>query len=111
MINNRLKKTTEINQVFRAGKRMKTDFFDFLFVTKANDCCSLAVIVSTKISKKATERNRIKRQIKEAARNLIGQAAKGGNMLVVVKKEIYGKTTKEIKQKLENAFKLSGFIS
>lgn len=83
----RLAKTTEIAAVQTRGRR----FFDQNFILKVawRDQAQpkVAFVVSTKVSKKAVERNRIKRILREAVRPEIG-SWKAGNYVVIVKPSV-----------------------
>jgi len=95
----RLVKTTEIAAVQTRGRR----FFDQDFVLKvswkAQAQPKIAFVVSTKVSKKAVERNRIKRMLREAVRTTITDW-KSGNYVVIVKPS----ATKLDNLKLKSAF-------
>ena len=53
-------------------------------------------VVSKKIDKRATARNRIKRQIRVCIEDNFAKIRPGYDMLFILKKNILGKTTKEI---------------
>ncbi len=53
-------------------------------------------VVSKKIDKRATARNRIKRQIRVCIEDNFDKIKPGYDMLFILKKNILGKTTKEI---------------
>jgi ribonuclease P protein component len=81
--NNRLRKTKEIDLVFKQGK---SAFEKALGIkTKKNDLSNtkITVLVSVKVSKKAVERNLLKRRIRAALRENISNF-KGSYDLVVV---------------------------
>ncbi len=70
---NRLTKSTEIQKILREGKGIKRSSL----LLKIRELPALspprfAVVVGRKVSKKATIRNRIKRQIREALRHELG---------------------------------------
>jgi ribonuclease P protein component len=66
--NNRLSKSKDIETVFRAGRSFFSPYFVVRFLPHNKTGQRIAVVVSTKTSKKAVERNRIKRIIREAAK-------------------------------------------
>ncbi len=61
--NNRLKKTKEIKQAFYTKYRANTKFTKIFLRKKRDPEFQLLVIVSSKISKRAVKRNRIRRRI------------------------------------------------
>ena len=93
----RLAKTTEINAVTTHGRR----FFSQLFVLKAlfkpNVAPRVAFVVSTKISKRAVERNRVRRVLRETVRSQI-KNLRSGDYVVIVKASITKLENKEIAQ-------------
>ena len=76
-----------IKKILQKGKKIRCRFFDvFLYETSKNP--DVAVICSTKVSKSAVKRNRLKRQLRE----IINLKRKAGGftkqyVLVVLKKE------------------------
>lgn len=93
----RLTKQNEINEVKQTGKLLSTPLFGLLYV-KADDN-KLGWIVSKKISKKAVVRNRIRRLLAEAAKKNWEKWKKmEGRGLILVKREIVGKTLTEIEK-------------
>ena len=99
-----LKKTFRLS----SSKDIKTtslrgrSFFSPYFVVKyiAAPSPRFTVIVSTKVSKRAVERNRIKRIVREAIRHSL-PAYKPGDYVVIVKVRAAGKTAADIKQQLD----------
>lgn len=67
-------------------------------------------IVSNKISKKAIERNRIRRQLREIVRERIDQVLSGFDCVIMVRPDIKKDKFKELEQKIENLFQRSGLI-
>jgi len=62
---NRLTGKKDIQNVFKEGKTVKNSFFFIKYVANSLDCARLAIIVSSKVSKKSVVRNRIRRIIGE----------------------------------------------
>jgi ribonuclease P protein component len=61
----------------------------------------LGWIISKKISKKAVERNKIKRRLSVALESKIDSLAAGTRIIFLVKKEILGKSVKEIEMEVD----------
>ncbi len=78
--------------------------------TEEKDSSRFAFIVSTKISKKAVERNRVKRKLRETVRQLLDRIDSGFDVLFLAKKNLLEKTDKEIKEETEKLFKEAGII-
>lgn len=65
---NRLKKKKDIERVFKKGMSFKEDFLILKMVKNNLKKSRFAFIVSQKVSKKATLRNKIKRRLRELVR-------------------------------------------
>jgi len=105
--NNRLDLKKDFSEIKRKGKVLKGKLFDFLFQKSAVDFCppAFAFIVSKKIDKRATKRNRIKRLLSESVRSFLPQIKPGIKGVFLVKKEILEKNFTEIKNEVEVIFK------
>ncbi len=64
---NRLKKKRDLESVFKKGKAVKGSFLSIKYKKTEIGIPRFGFIVSTKVSKKAVERNRIKRILSETA--------------------------------------------
>jgi len=85
---NRLQKKKEIDEVFRKGETRKSGFY--VIKIKNNDLKDwcFGFIISQKVSKKASVRNRIKRRLRGLAAGMLGKsttAKTGKDILVIVK--------------------------
>jgi ribonuclease P protein component len=79
----RLSKSAEVKKTTARGRGFFNPYFVIKF-TIGHDSPKLTVIVSTKVSKKAVDRNRIKRVIRDELRKNISQL-KSGNYAILVK--------------------------
>lgn len=108
---NRLTKTKDIEKAAKAGK----PFFDQVLVlkkTKNNlDQPRIAFVVSQKISKKANDRNRIKRQLREIIKENLLKIKSGHDLIFFAKKGIDNKEYSEIKQTVEKLLVKSKLIN
>lgn len=113
---NRLDLKKEFLQIKKSGRVIKRGLFDFLFqtqrpienysiLTSKFQPPAFAFIVSKKIDKRATKRNRIKRLLSEAVRSFLPQLQPGIRGIFLVKKEIMEKNFAEIKNEVELIFK------
>jgi ribonuclease P protein component len=97
--NYRLSKSKDIETVSLRGR----SFFNPLFVVKhlpANTSQPrFNIITSVRVSKKAVERNRLKRIVREALRHNLSQF-KPGNYVIIVKRSAVLKPAGEIRQSL-----------
>lgn len=67
---NRLRKNEEVLQTIKKGVNLKTSFFNVKYL-KTNEDFKITVVVSKKISKKAVERNRVKRIFRASIQNFL----------------------------------------
>lgn len=62
----RLKQKRDFNRVYRRGANFRQSFFNFRFLDNALSHARIGIVIPLKISKKSTQRNRIKRLIAES---------------------------------------------
>ncbi len=93
----RLAKTTEITAVTTHGRRFFSQFFVLKAMFKPNVTPRVAFVVSTKISKLAVERNRVRRVLRETVRPNI-ENLRSGDYVVIVKASVTKLKNKEIAQ-------------
>lgn len=65
---NRLAKKSDIDNLFQRGKRAFSPFFTIRFFKNNEKGSRFAIVVANKVTKKATIRNRLRRQIREIIR-------------------------------------------
>lgn len=82
---NRLKSQGDFKRVFDLGYGTREGFL-FLKVAKNDtDATRLGFLVSKSVARKATQRNRIKRLLREAAKENLGTIKKGLDIVMLVK--------------------------
>jgi ribonuclease P protein component len=79
---NRINTTRELQKVYRSGKTLHTPALVIKFAATPGTKSRVGLVVSKKISKKAVERNRIKRSVREQMRKILPELAVGDYMLV-----------------------------
>lgn len=117
---NRLKHRRDFIAVYQKGIRRQTSHLALRalrFSEKAQQSqpqtpTRIGIVVSQKVSKRATVRNRIKRQIRAALRQLLPRIARGWQLVIVVRPTAQecdsSKFLQELKQLLANAEVLDG---
>ena len=85
---NRLTKEKDINHVFRRGRYFFVKDLGIKFIKNNLDYPRFACIVSNKISKKAVERNRIKRRLREIIRLAIPNLPQDIDLVVFTRQSI-----------------------
>jgi len=119
----RLQDSQEVEKVKKEGKLYQSSFFGLLVLKRTLSApTELSVnsvegspsrfcfIVSTKLSKKATKRNRAKRVLSEAVRGLLPEIKPGFNGIFLGKKSLIGKNFSEIQEEINKIFCKSGMM-
>lgn len=108
---NRLTKRAEFERVREGGKVFPSDSFSLSVLERKDSKPSrFGFIVSTKISKAATIRNKAKRALREGIRHLIFYMKNGYDCVVLAKPIIVKKYTDEIIRELEKILKLADLM-
>jgi ribonuclease P protein component len=93
---NQLRLDKEFGQVFKKGRSGYVEMLGIkAFFTKAEES-RFGILVSNKVSKKAVERNKIKRQIREILRLKLAKIKPGYDIVIITLPAILGKNYKEI---------------
>ena len=103
----KLKRDNDFKKVFKQGKYFQEDFIKLKILKNKLADNRFAFIVGLKVSKKATRRNKIKRQLEEIIRLNLGKMEKGFDLVVLPEKEIISKSYSEIEKNLLNLLKIS----
>lgn len=108
---NRLRLKRDIEKVMRLGKshKVSNDQKNEMLLIKYyphKEYTRFTVIVPKKVAKKSVWRNRIKRIIREAARQLIKEGKiPNYDIIFIVRQNIYTKKSTEIKKILQDVFR------
>ncbi len=97
----------EFEHVFRHGKAHHTKYFIFRVFRRPAERTRVAIVVSKKVSAKATERNRLRRRIREYIRRS-ESAIQGRDIIIQTKQGIAALTRKDLYQELERMLKNIG---
>ncbi len=108
---NRLKKEKEFQQVLKKGRGLKEGFLLLKFVNNNLDRSRFGIIISQKVSKKATIRNKIKRKIKAAICLNMPRIRKGLDVILITKPGLETRDFWEIKEAIDNLFKKAKIIN
>ena len=101
---NRFKKA-DFNNLFKKGKTIGRELIFLRFRKNNLKQSRFCWVVSLKISKKATTRNKIKRQLREIVKANLKNIKSGFDIAIIAKPEIINKNYQEIKNVLENLIK------
>lgn len=102
--NQKISRKKEFDQIFKNGKSAYDKYFLVKILKNNQGQNRYSIIISTKVSKKAVERNKIKRRIKSIFLKLEKKLELGYDVIVVCKKEILDIEYKEINNRMEKIF-------
>jgi ribonuclease P protein component len=94
---NRLSKKKDIEKVSKSGKVSYASLFILKFNPNNLTFSRFGLIVSNKVSKKATKRNLIKRRIREILRLALPKIRQGFDIIIIVSPKIINQQGKVLK--------------
>lgn len=100
---NRISKKSEFDEIKTAGDLVASPLFGLVWVKK-EEGKAFGTIISRKISKKAVDRNQIRRRLMEAVRLNMNIFPEGFRGIFLVKKNILEKNEREIEECLKKLF-------
>lgn len=109
---NRLQKQTDHDKVFRKGLKYKSPFFLLLAGKRDNEQLPtrFSFIISKKISKKAPERNRARRLLRETIRMRLKRLSSGYDCIFILNKNILNKGVGDIDESVEKVLIEAGIL-
>ena len=102
---NRISNRQLIEKLFEKGRLYKNTYFTFKFLPSIEAVSKFAIIVSKKISGKAVERNRLRRQVSEAIRLNIPTLKTNIISLVIAKPDAEKADYEELDKGITDFFK------
>lgn len=81
---NRIRKKNDFEEIFKQGRGVKRDFLYFKIKKNKLDLSRFGFIVGKNFSKKAVERNKIKRMLREVIRKKLPKIKKGFDVIIIV---------------------------
>jgi ribonuclease P protein component len=101
----RLKQDKDIKTLFAKGKSVFGNQIGLKYAKNGLPVSRFAVIVGSKVSKSAVDRNRLKRQIRAILQKHVDSFAGGFDVMLLTRKETLGKKFVELEGQLLTAFK------
>jgi len=95
---NRITKDKEFDRAFKIGQSFYTKLFGIKAASNGLEINRLGVLISTKVSKKAVIRNKVKRQVREIIQKELPNLKNGKDLVIIVFSQILGKKFEEIKE-------------
>ena len=106
----RLRKRSDIAQCQNKGAKIHCKHFLILFIPSDVGSSRLAIAVTTKLEKRATVRNLIKRRVREVFRAVRGDFLKPIDMVVIARRDIQALEFSDFKRELIGAWKSQGLL-
>ncbi|MBD3282529.1 MAG: ribonuclease P protein component [Candidatus Portnoybacteria bacterium] len=101
----RLKKKKDFQNVFEKGETIAGRFVFFKKAKNKSDEKRFGFIVSSKVSKKAVVRNKIKRRLRAIVKEEVDNIKSGLDMVIIAKPQVVDKSFNEIKEEVLELFK------
>jgi len=100
----------EIVEVREKGKIKGGKRVSILYIHTGGEVPRFGMIVSSRVAKLAVERNRIKRVLREAFKEILGKISSGYSIVVLARKSMMGAGVREVAEELEEIMRLNGMI-
>ena len=102
---NRLLRKPDFEVVKEKGKKFQSNLFGLLVYSTDNQISRFGFIISTKLSKRAVKRNRVKRILRERVRLLLPKIKPGFDIVFLGKKALLEVDYLEIDKEIRRLFK------
>jgi ribonuclease P protein component len=103
---NRLKKKKDFENIFKNGKTFRSKNITVKYLFNEIEDNKIGFVVSKKFSKKATERNKVKRRLREIVRKNKKQIKKGVDIILIALPSLKGLTFEEIEKEIKNILEI-----
>ena len=100
----RLVKEKDFRNIFKNGKSSYTKIFRIKVLANGQEFNRYGIVISNKVSKKACERNKLKRQFRAALKALDKKFITGFDLVIVVSLSALNQEYKIIQSELERIF-------
>jgi len=97
----RLVKEKDFKRIFKLGKSFYSKIFRIKILANELDSNRYGIVISTKVSKKAVERNKLKRQVRASLKEFNRKLIKGFDLVVIVSPLALNQEYKTIQSELE----------
>ncbi|MEA2113061.1 MAG: ribonuclease P protein component [Patescibacteria group bacterium] len=107
----KLKRENDFKAVFNKGRYYQVGFIKLKIFKNNFKKNRFGCSIGLKVSKKATQRNKIKRRIEEVIRLNTDRLTQGFDIVIMVDSQITEKNYGQIKEELVNLFKKAGLFA
>lgn len=104
----RLKNSRDFKRVYQKGSFFSVHLFSLNSLLNRSSFTRVGIVVNKKVAKKAVDRNRVKRQFREATRHFYGVLPKGYDVIITIKAPALAATFQEIERAVKGAFERVG---
>jgi len=104
----KIQKKKEVEAVFKGGRSSFDDVAGVKILPTVQAHSRFVVVVSVKVSKKAVERNKLKRKLSELCRLALPQLNAGNDFFILALPGSAQKTYRELEHSLQKHFKKLG---
>lgn len=101
---NRLNIDQDIKRLIQSGKTFFLPQLTIKYSINQDKQIKFGLVVSNKVDKRATQRNLLKRRLREAHRSLLNDIKPGYNLLIIAKKSALELSFAELKKQLLFAY-------
>ncbi|MEA3344329.1 MAG: ribonuclease P protein component [Patescibacteria group bacterium] len=108
---NRLRKTKDFEKVFKKGKAHKEDFLFIKIAENGLKDSRFGFVVSKKVSKKALDRNRIKRQLRGLIKEKLPNIKKGLDIIILVIPGLKDQDFLQLSETIDKIFKNAKIVN
>ena len=105
---NRLTKDKDFSNVFDNGRSSFNKIIGVKTAANQQTSSRFGILVGVKVSKKAVERNKIKRQIREIIRLKLNEIKSGYDIIIITLPAVLNKNYQDIEQSINRHFKKLG---
>lgn len=95
-------KKADFNNLFKKGKTIAGELVFLKLRRNSLENSRFCFVVNLKTSKKATVRNKIKRQLRDIIKNNLNNIKSGFDVAIIAKSEIINNKYKKIKEEVES---------
>ena len=97
---NRIGQKKEFLEVKNKGKMLNSPLFGAIFLIGETEDIKFGFVISKKISKRAVDRNKIKRRMCEVLRKRLSDFRPGTRMIFLAKKSLLGTSVKDVEMEI-----------
>ncbi len=102
---NRIRLNKEFDRAFKTGQSFYSKIIGIKMVDNHGENSRFGILINTKVSKKAVERNRIRRQLREIIKDSLVDLKDDKDFIFIVLPLILNKKREEIEEALKSGFK------